>query len=67
MVSAKTIVIVLGLALFFVAGGGSLLRPAFATAKEDITSLTSGVREQIQNIKAKTEAGRTGLTPKIWI
>jgi len=60
MVSSRTILIVLSIAVFLVAGGGSLLRPAFAQAKEDISSLRSGVSQTVQDIRNKTEAGKTG-------
>jgi len=60
MVSAKIILALLSVAVFFVAGGGSLIRPAFAQARTDFESIRGGLTEQVKNIRAKTKAGEAG-------
>jgi len=62
MVSPITILILLATVAFFAFGGTTLLKPAFETLKEDFSELKTGVTEQVQNIKAKTEAGKAGET-----
>lgn len=62
MVSAVTILILLGTVAFFAFGGSNLLRPAFETFQQDIGALKIGVTQQVQAIKAKTEAGKAGET-----
>lgn len=62
MVAPITILILLGAVAFFAFGGSTLLSPAFQTFKEDIGALKVGVTEQVQAIKAKTEAGKAGET-----
>lgn len=51
MVSAQTILIISGLALFLVAGGGALVSPAFAQVKSDFGNIKGGVTEQVKSIK----------------
>ena len=58
MVEAKTILALLAIAVFFVAGGGALLSPAFAQAKMDFGELKSGVTEQVQNIRTRRKQAR---------
>jgi len=60
MVEAKTILILLGIAVFLVAGGGSLVRPAFAQAKEDFTTVKGGISQTVKDIRNKTKAGESG-------
>lgn len=62
MVSATTILILLATVAFFAFGGSSLLSPAFETFKQDIGALKVGVTEQVQAIRAKSEAGEAGET-----
>ena len=51
MVSAQNLLIIGGIILFLVAGGGSLIAPAFAQAKSDIGKIRGGVSENVKNIK----------------
>ena len=60
MVSATTIIALLGIAIFLLAGGGSLIRPALAQAQIDFQLVKGGLTEQVKNIRAKTEAGASG-------
>jgi len=60
MVTPTTILIVLSIAVFLVAGGGSLIRPAFAQAREDLSSIRSGVSQTVQDIRNKTASGMSG-------
>jgi len=60
MVTPTQILIVLSIAVFLVAGGGSLIKPAFAQAREDLSSIRTGVSQTVQDIRNKTEAGKTG-------
>jgi len=60
MVSAKIILVVLAIGAFLVAGGGTLLRPAFATAQQDFLSLKTGVTQAVKDIRSKTQAGESG-------
>jgi len=60
MVSSKMIIAILGIAVFLVAGGGSLLKPAFAQAKADLSSVRTGVSESVKNIRQKTKDGMNG-------
>lgn len=62
MVSPTTILILLATVAFFAFGGSQLIKPAFETFREDIGALKVGVTEQVQAIRAKTEAGKTGET-----
>ena len=62
MVSPITILILLSTVAFFAFGGSSLLRPAFETFQEDIGAFKVGLTEQVQAIRAKTEAGKAGET-----
>lgn len=62
MVAPITILILLATVAFFAFGGSKLLSPALETFKEDIGALKTGVTEQVQAIKAKTEAGKAGET-----
>jgi len=62
MVSPTTILILLATVAFFAFGGSTLLRPAFETFREDIGALRVGVTEQVQAIRAKSEAGEAGET-----
>jgi len=62
MVSPTTILILLGTVAFFAFGGSQLLRPAFETFQQDIGALQVGITQQVQAIKAKTEAGKAGET-----
>ena len=60
MVSSKMIIAILGIAVFLVAGGGSLLKPAFAQARADVSSLRTGISESVKNIRTKTKDGMNG-------
>ncbi len=62
MVSAVTILILLATVAFFAFGGSKLVRPAFETFQQDIGALRVGVTEQVQAIRAKSEAGKAGET-----
>jgi len=62
MVAPVTILILLGTVAFFAFGGSQLLRPAFETFQQDIGALQVGITQQVQAIKAKTEAGKAGET-----
>lgn len=62
MVSPVTILILLATVAFFAFGGSKLVSPAFETFKQDIGALKVGVTEQVEAIKAKTEAGKAGET-----
>jgi len=60
MVSGSTIFAILAVGAFILAGGGALIKPAFAQAKTDFQTIRTGVTEQVKNIRAKTEAGASG-------
>ncbi len=60
MVSGKVLIAILGITAFILAGGGSLIRPAFAQAQEDFSSVRTTLTEQVKNIRNKTNAGKTG-------
>jgi len=60
MVSPTMILALLGIAVFLVAGGGSLIKPAFAQARQDITSFRVGISETVRNIRTKTQDGMNG-------
>jgi len=50
MVSAQTILILGGLALFLFAGGIGISKTAFAQARTDLSTLTGGISERVKNI-----------------
>ncbi len=60
MVSSKMIIAILGIAVFLVAGGGSLIKPAFAQARADVSSLRTGISESVKIIRQKTDNGMNG-------
>jgi len=60
MVSLNVILLALGLIGFFAFGGGKLIVPAIATAREDISFLRGEITKQVRDIKASTEAGKVG-------
>jgi len=62
LVSAFSVLILLGVIAFFTLGGVSLTKPAFQTFKTDLTSFRTGITEQVKNIQAKNEAGKNGET-----
>jgi len=60
MVSSKMLIAILGIAVFLVAGGGSLVKPAFAQARADLSSVRTGISESVKNIRTKTQDGMNG-------
>ena len=50
MVSAQTILILGGLALFIFAGGVGLSRTAFGQARTDFKSITGGISDRVKRI-----------------
>jgi len=60
MVSATTIIALLAVGAFVLAGGASLVKPAFAQAQVDFQLLKGGITEQVKNIRTKTQAGASG-------
>jgi len=60
MVSAQTILIVLAVGAFALAGGVGITKQAFAQFQTDFQTVKVGLTEQVKNIRAKTEAGATG-------
>ncbi len=58
MVSAQTILILGGLALFVFAGGIGISKTAFGQVKTDFKSITGGISERVKNISMNnTENG----------
>ena len=51
MVSATNVLILLSIGAFLVAGGGSLIAPAFAQGKKDFGSIKGGLTDQVKSIK----------------
>ncbi len=62
LVSAFSVLIILGVIAFFTFGGTQLASPAFQTFKTDISSFTTGITQQVKDIQAKNQAGKTGET-----
>lgn len=60
MVSSKIIFVLLAIGAFVLAGGGSLVRPALAQVREDVSSSRTFLTEQVKNIRNKTRAGEAG-------
>jgi len=50
MVSAQTILILGGLALFIFAGGVGLSKTAFGQARTDLKSITGGISDRVKRI-----------------
>ena len=50
MVSAQTILILGGLALFVFAGGVGLSKTAFGQARTDLKSITGGISDRVKRI-----------------
>jgi len=50
MVSAQTILILGGIALFVFAGGIGISKTAFAQARTDLKSISGGISERVKNI-----------------
>jgi len=61
MVSISTLLLLSGLALFLVAGGGSLVAPALDQVREDITKAKGTVTEQVANIKNTLNRNRSNV------
>ena len=58
MVSAQTILILGGLALFVFAGGIGISKTAFGQVKTDFKSITGGISERVKNVSMNnTENG----------
>jgi len=58
LVSAQTLLIISGIVLFLVAGGGSLIRPALAQGREDISKL----RTEITQLSKRTEQDKMNIS-----
>jgi len=53
MVSATTLLLIGGLALFVVAGGVGLSKTAFGQVKTDFKMLSGGITERVKGISSK--------------
>jgi len=54
MVSAQTILILGGLALFLFAGGIGISKTAFAQARTDLATISGGISKRVKNISLNT-------------
>ncbi len=61
MVEAKTVIALVAIALFFIAGGGALIRPALATAQKDFGEIKTGATQQVQSIKSTLQRNGAGV------
>ena len=52
MVSLTAIILIGGVALFLIAGGGSLISPALGQARTDLDKAKGFTTDQVANIKA---------------